>query len=85
MYHKRKTEIAAPTATTAAGTANANIIQTLKRMTVKKAHDMLGHINEKAVRKAALALGWELMRGTLGVCKPCTEAKAKQVHNVHAV
>jgi hypothetical protein len=47
-------------------------------MSVKKAHDMLGHINEKAVRKTAIALGWELTRGTLGVWEPCTEAKAKQ-------
>jgi hypothetical protein len=39
---------------------------------------MLGHIDEKTVRKTALALGWELTRGTLGVCEPCTEAKAKQ-------
>jgi hypothetical protein len=39
---------------------------------------MLGHINEKPVQKIALALGWELTRGTLGVCEPCTEAKAKQ-------
>jgi hypothetical protein len=81
MYHKRKTEIAALTivaAGTGAGTVNANIIRTPKRMTVKKAHDILGHINEKAVRKTVLALGWELTRGTLGVCEPCTEAKAKQ-------
>jgi hypothetical protein len=46
-------------------------------MSVKKAHDMLGHINEKAVRKTAITLGWELTRGTLGVCEPCTETKAK--------
>jgi hypothetical protein len=85
MYHERKTEIAAPTmvtpgtsAGTAAGTANATTIQTPKRMSVKKAHDMLGHINEKAVRKTVIALGWELTRGTLGVCEPCTEAKVKQ-------
>jgi hypothetical protein len=78
MYHERKIENAAPTTiATGTGPANANIIQTPKRMTVKKAHDMLGHINEKAVRKTAIALGWELTRGTLGVCEPCTEAKAK--------
>jgi hypothetical protein len=50
MYHEYKTEIDAPT-TTAAGIANANIIQTPKRMTVKKARDMLGHINEKLFEK----------------------------------
>jgi hypothetical protein len=80
MYHERKTEIAAPTTVipgTEAGTANVTNIQTPKRMSVKKAHDMLGHINEKAVRKTVIALGWELTRRTLGVCEPCTEAKAK--------
>jgi hypothetical protein len=72
MYHQRNTEIAAPTTTTpnaAAATVGA-IIPTPKIMSVKKAHDMLGHVNEKAVRKTATALGWELTRGTLGVCEP---------------
>jgi hypothetical protein len=80
MYHQRNTEIAAPTMTTpntGAATVEA-IIPTPKRMSVKKAHDMLGHINEKDVRKTATALRWELTRGTLGVREPCTEAKAKQ-------
>jgi hypothetical protein len=51
MYHEPKTEIAAPTmATPNAGTATiATVISTPKRMSVKKAHDMLGHINEKDV------------------------------------
>jgi hypothetical protein len=80
MCHQRDTEIAAPTVvalnlTTPAVTA---IAPTPKQMSIKKAHNMLGHINEKAVRKTALALGWELTKGTLGVCEPCTEAKAKQ-------
>jgi hypothetical protein len=60
MDHDCKTEIAAPTmvaSETEAGPANATIIRTPKRMTVKKAHDMLGPINEKAVRKTAIALG----------------------------
>jgi hypothetical protein len=81
MYHQRKTEVAAPTTNTVtAGKAaiNAAVIPVPKRMSVKKALDMLGHINEKAVQKTANALGWELTRGTLGVCEPCTEAKAKQ-------
>jgi hypothetical protein len=80
MYHQRDTEIAAPTTTTPnqGATTVAAVIPARKRMSVKKAHDMLGHINEKAVRKTAITLGWELTRGTLGVCEPCTEAKAKQ-------
>jgi hypothetical protein len=79
MYHERKTKTAAPTmATPNTGTATiATVISTPKRMSVKKAHDMLGHINKKAVRKTAIPLGWELARGTPGVCQPCTEAKAK--------
>jgi hypothetical protein len=80
MYHQCNTEIAAPTTTTpntGAATVEA-IIPKPKRMAVKKAHIMLGHINEKAVRKTAIALGRELTRETLGVCEPCTEAKAKQ-------
>jgi hypothetical protein len=47
-------------------------------MSIKKAHDMMEHINKKAVRKTALTLGWELTKGALGVCESCTEAKAKQ-------
>jgi hypothetical protein len=63
MYHERKTEIAAPTTVatgtgTGTGIVNATIIQTPKRVTVKKAHDMLRHIHEKAVRKTATSLGW---------------------------
>jgi hypothetical protein len=59
IYHQRNTEIAAPmTATPNAGaTTDAAIIPTPKRMSVKRARDMLGHINEKAVRKTAIALG----------------------------
>jgi hypothetical protein len=79
MYHERKAEVVAAPMTTTATTANADIIHTPpKRTTVKKAHDMLGHINEKSVLKTALSLGWDLTRGTLGVCEPCTEAKARQ-------
>jgi hypothetical protein len=81
MYHQRKTEVATPTtnaATAAAAATIAAVIPAPKRMSVKKAHDMLGHINEKAVRKTAIALGWEPTRGTLRVCEPCTDAKAKQ-------
>jgi hypothetical protein len=80
MYHQRATEIAAPTVIVPNQETPtvAAVAPTPKRMSVKKAHDMLGNINEKAVRKTAIALGWELTRGTLGVCEPYTEAKAKQ-------
>jgi hypothetical protein len=79
MYHQRNTEIAAPTTTTpnaAAATVGA-VIPTPKRMSVKKAHDMLGHVNEKAVQKTVTALGWELTRGTLGVCGTLHRSQGK--------
>ena len=41
-------------------------------------HDLLGHINKQVVKRMAPQLGWELIRGTLGVCKACALAKAKQ-------
>jgi hypothetical protein len=79
MYHQRDTKIAAPTVVALNLTAPAvtAIASTPMRMSIKKAHDMLGDINEKAVRKTTLALGWELTKGTLGVCEPCTETTAK--------
>jgi hypothetical protein len=48
MYHQQDTEIAAPTvtATNQETTTVAAVTPTPKRMSVKKAHDMLGHINE---------------------------------------
>jgi hypothetical protein len=82
MHHQRNTEIAVPTAATPnAGAATiVAVVSTPRRMAVEKAHDMLGHINEKDVQKTAITLGWELTCGTLGVREPCTEAKAKQKH-----
>jgi hypothetical protein len=64
MYHQRNTEIVAPTTTIPkqGATTVATVTPAPKRMSVKKAHDMLGHINEKAVRKTTITLGWELTR-----------------------
>jgi hypothetical protein len=50
----------------------------VKKITVQHAHDTLGHVNDKMCRKICATLGWELNRGPLGVCVPCTVAKAKQ-------
>ena len=52
------------------------------KMSVKKAHKLLGHPNEQATRDTAHQLGWQLTRGELGPCDACTEAKAKQ-KNLH--
>ena len=48
------------------------------RMNVKKAHGLLGHLNEDATRKSALHLGWTITRGLLKTCEPCSIAKARQ-------
>jgi GAG-pre-integrase domain len=48
------------------------------KMTIKQAHDKLGHCNEEVMRKIAKQLGWELSPGSLGVCEACTIGKARQ-------
>ena len=48
------------------------------KMTVMQAHQKLGHINEDMTRKVAKSLGWELTKGSLGVCEACSVGKAKQ-------
>jgi Reverse transcriptase (RNA-dependent DNA polymerase) len=56
------------------------------KMSIQKAHDLLGHIGETMCRKVAKTLGWEISRGSLDVCVPCTVAKAKQKNiNVQSV
>ena len=49
-----------------------------KTVSIKVAHELLGHMDEAATRKAAANLGWTITRGTLGVCESCAKAKAKQ-------
>ena len=48
------------------------------KMTVQKAHQMLGHSNEAATRKTAKLLGWTLSPGELKVCESCAKDKGKQ-------
>ena len=48
------------------------------KISIAKAHSLLGHGNEKEDRKTAKALGWTMSRGTLPPCQACAEAKAKQ-------
>ena len=50
----------------------------LKKMNVQKAHDLMGHMHEDQVQKAMNNLEVTLTRGTLGQCKHCAIAKAKQ-------
>ena len=63
------------------GAASIGTSGTGVRMSVGKAHELLGHFGEDDVRATAKRLGWELTRGTLryrGPCEECAQAKAKQ-------
>jgi hypothetical protein len=42
---------------------------TKKRLNIKKAHELLGHMIEDMTRKAAKHLGWEITKGTLQTCE----------------
>jgi len=48
------------------------------RLSVIKAHDLLGHTNEDMTRATAKALGWEITRGGMPPCEACSVSKAKQ-------
>ena len=71
MYLKRDTEMAS---------AATDVAQTGAHMTmtIKQAHERLGHANEEATRLAAKQLGIKITRGMLQVCEACARAKAKQ-------
>ena len=49
-----------------------------KKLSVKLAHEVLGHSNEEATRTTAKRLGWEITRGKLGKCEDYTKGKGKQ-------
>jgi hypothetical protein len=51
---------------------------TKKRLNIKKAHELLGHMSEDMTRKVAKHLGWEITKGTLQTCESCAIGKAKQ-------
>jgi hypothetical protein len=67
MYFRRNREVAA-----------AITDGPSKKMTINEAHEMLGHGNEYATRKAAKELEIEITKGTMNVCEACTVAKSKQ-------
>ena len=69
MYFNRSCELANPSVQSALPTP---------KMSIEKAHRLLGHLNEEETRRTAKALGWELTRGTLKPCDGCTKGKAKQ-------
>ena len=52
--------------------------QAVAAMSIKQAHDRLGHNNEDATRLVAKHLGIKISPGGLMPCEGCTVAKAKQ-------
>ena len=66
MYLKRDTEIA--------GAAT----ESKKLVSMKQAHDMLGHGNKEKTRKTAKAIGIEIKPGDMDPCDACAAGKAKQ-------
>jgi hypothetical protein len=68
LYHKQKGD-----KVNAAGPEQA-----VKKLAIKKAHELLEHMNKDMCRATCKALCWELNQGTLGVCAACMVAKAKQ-------
>ena len=47
-------------------------------MSIKTAHEKLGHMSEEITRKTARTLGWPITRGSLKTCEPCALGKSKQ-------
>ena len=49
-----------------------------KTMSIKTAHDLLGHHDEEKTRTIAKHLGWTISKGVLPPCKDCAAGKAKR-------
>ena len=49
-----------------------------KSMSIDKAHQLLGHMNEEATRAMASRLGWHISIVKMKPCKHCFTTKAKQ-------
>jgi hypothetical protein len=64
----RRTEVAAPAMPTA--------------MNIAKAHSLVCHQSEDAARKTAKHLVWDITRGSLEGCLPCTIGQAKQKNTI---
>lgn len=52
------------------------------KMSIQRAHALLGHGDEESTRQTAKELGWKLTRGTLKPCEACAVAKAKKKNTV---
>ena len=47
-------------------------------LTIKQAHEKLGHCSEDLTRQMAKSLGWQIVKGTMMPCESCAAGKAKQ-------
>ena len=47
-------------------------------LSIKDAHEKLGHVDEEKIRQTAKELGWTLTKGKLLPCEECAQGKAKQ-------
>ena len=66
-----------------AGLRNADEIMTVNintgtKMSIHRAHSLLGHGNEEVTNKTAKELGWVLTRSTLKPCEHTSKSKARQ-------
>ena len=68
MYFERDTEVGNVTIT-----KGGRMWQNIQMI-----HAKLGHLSVHHARKVAKQLGWEISRGSLGVCEPCTIGKANK-------
>ena len=59
-----------------------NIAAAAVTMNIEKAHRLLGHQSEAATKKTANHLTWNITRGTMKPCLPCTIGKAKQKNTI---
>jgi len=48
------------------------------KMSIGRAHGLLGHGSEESTRQTAKELGWTITRGRMSPCEHCAVAKAKQ-------
>ena len=57
---------------------NAVSVAKKKTITLKEAHEMLGHMNNDATKQTIEALGYSITDTTMPVCESCAVGKAKQ-------
>ena len=48
------------------------------KVSIQKANDLLGHLNEEATRATTKFLDWNLTRGALKNCEFCAKGKGKE-------